>query len=92
MKGFEIYVNGQHLITAGIGDDGFLTSSLTWVGSTAPKPASHLHLHVGGTDHRTSEQVNWSVPSVGVGDEITIKIIETDQITPEHRRYKPDGA
>jgi hypothetical protein len=87
MKAFEIYVNGQHLITAGIGDDGALASSINWVGGAAPRSASgRLTFLVSGIDGRTDEYVEWSVPPVGVGDQITFKIVETDQVSPEPRR------
>ncbi len=91
MKAFEIYVNGQHLITAGIGDDGVLASCINWVDGAAPRPDSgSLTFHVGGIDGRTDEYVDWSVPPIGVGDEITFKIVETDQVSPESRRSKSE--
>ena len=39
-------------------------------------------------DRQTDERVDWSVPEIGVGDVITIKIIETDQITPASSRVR----
>jgi hypothetical protein len=92
MKAFEVYVNGQHLLTAGIGDDGVLASGITWVGGAAPRPATgRIDFRVGGVDGPTGEHIDWSVPTLGVGDEVKIRIIESDQVTPEHRRFKPDG-
>lgn len=91
MKAFKIYLNGQYLLTAGIGDDGVLTSILSWVGGSAPRSSfGRLNFHVGGIDSTTEEHVDWSIPSVNVGDEITMKIIDADHISPENRRYKRD--
>jgi len=86
MKAFEVYLNGKYLATAGT--DHVLSTIVSWSNVSPPaKPGGEFHFHVGGIDPLTSEHVDWSVPEVGVGDEITIKIIETDQLSPEHRRY-----
>ena len=86
MKAFAIDVNGQHLITAGIGDDGVLASS-HWIGRAPPFSASGpVTFLVSGIDGRTDAYVDWWVPPVGIGDEITFKIVETDQVSPEPRR------
>ena len=91
MKAFVVSLNGQPFVTAGVGDDGVVATGLTWVGGSPPHSAEGmLHLHVGGVDRRTGEHVNWSVPAIGVGDEITIKIIETDQASPVDSRSRPD--
>ena len=91
MKAFAISLNGQHLVTAGVGDDGSLTTNITWVGCSPPSLAEGgLGLLVHGIDARSGERVRWSVPEIGVGDEITIKIIETNQVSPEDERFRVD--
>jgi hypothetical protein len=91
MKAFVVSVNGQPFLTAGVGDKGVLSSHITWSGGTHGLPdGERLYLHVGGLDSRSGEHVRWSVPDIGVGDEITIKIIETDQVTPEDERFRTD--
>jgi hypothetical protein len=93
MKAFVVHLNGQPFVTAGVGHDGVLTTNIVWVGGAPPRPAEgRLHLQVGGLDSRTGEHLRWSVPEIRVGDEITIKIIETDQVTPEDSRARPDEA
>jgi hypothetical protein len=93
MKALEVYVNGRHIATAGIGDDGVVATGISWVGGASPRPASgRFDFHLGGVDGRTGEHVEWAVPSVGVGDEISIKIIEADQVSLEHRRHVFDGT
>ena len=91
MKAFVISLNGQPFVTAGVGDDRVLVTGISWVGGSPPRPAEgRLHFHVGGIDGRTGEHVRWSVPEIGVGDEITIKIIETNQVSPEDGRFRVD--
>jgi hypothetical protein len=95
VKAFEIHLNGRHLLTAGIGDVGVLASIISWSGNS-PQPgllSAHIprvsfHFHVGGHDPASDEHVDWSVPEIGVGDEITVRIVETDQASPIHRRRK----
>jgi hypothetical protein len=88
MKAYEVYLNGRHLVTAGVGLNGVLSTIVTWTTVSPPaREGGEFHFYVGGVDGQTGEHIDWSVPDVGVGDEITIKIIETDQISPEdHRR------
>jgi hypothetical protein len=86
VKAFEIHLNGRYLLTAGVGEDGVLTSIVDWVGRRRLTGA--FHFHVGGLDSATDEHVDWSVPEVNVGDEVTVKIVETEQVTPADRRRK----
>jgi hypothetical protein len=77
MRAFAVSINGKPLCTAWIGNDGVLTSSVCWSG----KPEmGHVHMHVGGLDSPTNEHLRWSVKDIGVGDEITTRIIETDAV------------
>lgn len=92
MKAFVVSLNGQPLVTAGVGDDGVMTTIVTWVGGAPPRPAEgRLTLEVLGLDSRSGEHVSWSVPEIGVGDEITIKIVEALHVTPEDDRYRFDS-
>ena len=89
MKAFMVSVNGRHVCTAGIGPDGLLSTILNWVGGGPRRDAEgHFRLHVGALDSRTNEHVRWHTPDMKVGDEVTIRIIEADQVDPEDRREK----
>ena len=90
MKCFEVTINGQKVCTAGIGDDGVLTSILSLVAKpqTASEltpesghetPSESLHLRVSGLASSTvgvDEAVEWLHRDLEVGDEIVIRIIE----------------
>ncbi len=88
MKAFIIHLNGKRLWTVGIGPSGVLTTDVTWVGGI-PKRTDEgdLIFHVGGLDSRTDEHVKWNVPELKVGDKVTVKIVETDKVDPESKRY-----
>jgi hypothetical protein len=89
MTAFVISLNGQPFVTAGVGDDGTVTTNITWIGCSPPSLAEGgLGLLVHGIDARSGECVRWSVPEIGVGDEITIKIVETNQVSPEDERFR----
>ena len=91
MKAFEVHLNGRYLLTAGVGPDGVLASVVSWVGGES-LPNAGLHFHVGGVDGSTGEHVDWSVPSIAVGDAVTIKVVEANVISVEHHRQTVDRA
>jgi hypothetical protein len=89
MKTFVVSVNGKRLCRAGIGQNGVLTAIVNWVGGGSQRTAEgHFGFHVGGLDSRTGEHVGWAVPELQLGDEVTIRLEEGDQIDPECRREK----
>jgi len=91
MKAFVVSLNGQPFVTAGVGDDGTLSANVSWIGCSPPTLAeSGMGLIVHGIDARSGERVRWSVPEIGVGDKITIEIIETTQVSPVDERFRVD--
>jgi len=92
MKCFEVIINGKRVCTAGIGEDGVLTSVVTFVkrNRSAEETAEtkenndseSLNIRVGGIANRETgamEQVEWLEQRLVVGDEITIRIIEASE-------------
>src|SRR5436190_9421483 len=98
MRALETDVNGQRLCTAGIGNDGVLTaivrSVLRPVQAINRKRTSRtqedLRLDVGGFTPSASEHVRWKSPKLRTGDEIRIKIIETDRPDKPRSRQRAD--
>jgi hypothetical protein len=89
MKAFMVSVNGRHVCTAGIGPNGVLSTMLTWVGGGPRRdPEGAFHFSVGGLDSRTDEHVDWTTPELAVGDEVTVRVVEVEQIDPEVSRRK----
>ena len=87
MKAFEVYLNGKHLVTAGIRHNNGILYSLTEMHF-----GGMLSYMLWGNDLTTKERVEWALPDVKAGDEITVKIVETDRISPEHRRWQWDTS
>jgi hypothetical protein len=91
MKAFVVRLNGKRLCTAGVGPHGVLTTIVNWVGSGSPHTLEgDLFLHVGGLDSRTDEHVRYAAPKLNVGDTVTVKIVETDRVDTETKRYRSD--
>ena len=87
MKAFEVFHNNQHRLTAGIAREAGI---LHWIVELHCTILNHI---VKGFDCRTKEYVDWSAPLVRVGDEVTVKIIETDQMaTQPSRRFPGSGV
>jgi len=91
MTAFEVYLNGEKLCTAGLGDEGVLSTLLSWRGNqpykdgTAPASAS-LEFSVGGLISATGEQVRWAEPKIQLGDEIRIRLVNVESAdTPQKR-------
>jgi len=84
MRAFEIYVNGEKLCTAGIGDDGVLSAIAS---SVTGRSRADLHLHVGGLISLGKEHVSWiEQRHLAVGDEILVKVVEANSVDEPKRR------
>ena len=89
MKCFEVTINGEKVCIAGVGDDGVLTSIVSFVksnsasnesGESQKNNSESLDLRVGGLTNREfgeTEHLEWLHQDLAVGDEIVIRIIET---------------
>ena len=86
MIAFNVYLNGSKLCSAGVGDDGVVSADVTWVRRTGNRrkpntPAEQLTMDVGGIDGPADEYVRWHEGRMlQVGDEIRIKIVDTDTV------------
>jgi hypothetical protein len=86
MRGMEVHLNGNKLCTAGIGRDGVLNTTLNVV---SREGEYDMEMRIGGLEN--NEFLNWSTLGLRLGDEITVRIIETDSIDPPAER-KPNVA
>jgi hypothetical protein len=98
MRALEIHVNGKRLCTAGIGDDGVLTAIVRSVlrpiqvtsRKRTPRAQEDLGLDVGGFNPAILEHVRWKCSKLRNGDEVRIKIIETDRPDKPSSRERTD--
>ncbi len=103
MIAFEVSHNGNPVCVAGIGDQGVVSCGVDWVrrdrhpnddleNDDGTGLVTELNLHVGGLHTPADEHRTWAVPEMKVGDEVTVKVIETAEVTPhaEARSRKHD--
>lgn len=92
MVAFEILVNGKRLYTIGAGDFGVVSADVHW--DRIQKKTGQVHerarvmghaLHVADNTHSL-----WPNEDLKVGDEVTIRIIETDDCDPPASRRTTD--
>jgi hypothetical protein len=84
MRAFEVALNGKKLCLAGIGDDGVLTTIVSWV-TRGGKGDSFLR--VGGLITPVNEHVAWTEHKpLRVGDQVKIRVVEKSVVDePAHR-------
>jgi hypothetical protein len=89
MKAFLVSVNGKRVCLAGIGDNGVMGVAVQSVEGKSLKAVlkKQLKLIVGGLDSVSGEHVHWKTPQIGIGDKITIEIIEADNVDEAAERY-----
>jgi len=80
MLAFVICVNGKQVCSIGLTPENTRGVDVSWI----PNPKGEIFLRAGGMDDR--EHVDWAMPELGVGDELTIKITECDEVDPPSRR------
>jgi len=90
---FEILINGKPRCRAGAEDLQALTTFIAWARKSSAGTAdahAELHITVGGmTQERQRPQ--WLSASLSVGDELTIRIVESlEADEPEMRKSVPD--
>lgn len=89
MIAFEIYIDGRKITTAGVGQSGSLSATVTWVkrrhadADMMPAEAScgGTYLDVGGLSDETSEYQRWTDQlALTAGSEVCIKVVEIDSV------------
>jgi|GEM_PF-2350975 len=87
MLAFEITINGKVICTAGAGPNHrVLATILSWT----HRDPDRIAFNVGGVPE-TDQHLGFNVPDVSIGDEITIRIIDTDAVDePDQIRAKLD--
>lgn len=83
MRAFEVYLNHRRLCTAGIGDHGVLNSM---VDHRKGNDLDELFLRVGGLISPTQEVVKWSELKLKAGDEVCIRIVDSDVVDQPQER------
>jgi hypothetical protein len=86
MLAFEVSVNGERLCIAGTGTSNVVAVGVGW----ARRDADTIRFNVGGiVADDSNEHFYWKPPSIGIGDEITIRLIDADTGDKPDVRYHP---
>ncbi|HUM07224.1 MAG TPA: hypothetical protein VLT90_17275 [Terriglobales bacterium] len=86
MLAFKVHLNNRKVCLAGVGEDGVLTTILTWV---SRKGRADTCLEVGGLVSLTKEHVRWAIHKpVKVGDRIQIRICEAKSVDRPRKTFK----
>lgn len=88
MNAFEILVNGQRVCV--VGSNRVLHAAVFW--TKFKDKEGGFGFDVGGTndDERWEQHAVWPVPEIGIGDEVTIRLISADAVdAPLPRVSKP---
>ena len=86
MLAFEVSVNGKRLCIASTATHCVLGVVLSW----AKRRADHLDFHVGGIASDDSTQhPDWRTPSLAIGDEVCIRLVDTETHDQPDERYVP---
>ena len=87
MHAFRILLNGKRICVAGIGDDGVLSTTITYVPF---RKRRETRLHVGGLVLPQNEHVRWNQVNLHTGDEVRLKIIESKVVDKPRVRFPRD--
>jgi hypothetical protein len=95
MRAFALYLNGKKLGTAGVGDHGVLSANITWVrrrnepvSTTRGADAEEIGVDLGGLNSDTDEHLHWREQPLRLGDEVCIRVVETESVDPPRRRQR----
>jgi hypothetical protein len=55
-----------------------------------PNREDDIFLSVGGLDCLTDEHLRWNVPTIGVGAEILVRIVDSTSVDPPDKRVRSE--
>ena len=88
MIALELYVNDKKVATGAV-EHGVMSAIVNWVRLRQDGGSWHSGVSIAGLDDTTSEHLKWFRQDLAVGDEVRIRLVETDQIdTPVEREPK----
>lgn len=84
MNALEVCVNGKRVYAAGSPPTGWLSGSVNWTPRLG-RPGL-LGVILSGRDLEVKEHLLWPITRLNPGDEVTIRVVDTDVIDPPSRR------
>jgi hypothetical protein len=89
MRAFQVRLNGKRICLAGIGDDGVLSTTISY---TPVGRRRETRLYVGGLVLPKDEHVKWKGLFLRLGDEVRVKLVEANAVDRPRQRYPRDRA
>jgi hypothetical protein len=89
MKAFAVFVNGRPIGTIGVGDHGLLSAAIHWSSGRSVESDGQFFMMLGGLVRSAGgqrENLGWPAPSLHLGDEVTIRFVEVEQVDPPNLR------
>lgn len=94
MLAFEIMINGEKVLAAGVEDWDLIHADIMARRAKEAIESDEYELSVGGLPQQIEdgklEHIRWGRTELKLGDQITIRLIETDAADPPIRRYRSD--
>jgi hypothetical protein len=86
---FEVSVNGKRAFTMGAGEFGMLTASVMWdrIQTNAGPIHEAIRLSGRGLEPPAGKHLSWSDQSLKMGDEITIRIVDSTTFDEPAERF-----
>ncbi|WP_437651039.1 hypothetical protein [Sorangium sp. So ce362] len=81
-----VELNSRRLCIAGVPRRGHVMTLIAWAGSEGKRTYSHFLFSVHGRDARTDEHLDWSRPTLAVGDHVSIRIARSIEHDAPTRR------
>lgn len=95
MRSFQVYLNGERMLTAGVTGDGELSASILWLAIPGDCGGE---LKIRAFDSTTDVLLGWSGPKIRIGDDIRVAMVEAEPTdidppttTTKRRRFEPSG-
>jgi hypothetical protein len=88
MRAFEVHLNGKRLCLAGVGQDGVLTAIVGYVKLGGGR--GQTSISVGGLINPAHDYVNWTNRGLKLGDELRLKITDTEKVDRPKSRQRHD--
>ena len=82
MKALTVYLNGDRICTASLGDDGHVSADASLFGNGDDAG----FVRVGGFDGSKNHHVKWCFQQIKTGDEVRIVVEDTQQIDEPNER------
>ena len=94
MFAFDVLVNGERILTAGIEDWGLIHADVVANRSRGPDEEDVYELSVSGVAQQVAkgkiEHVRWGRRPLSVGDEVTFRLVEAAKADVPIKRYRSD--